>query len=231
MKKITNETLFRAIGELDEDLIAEAREETPVKEEKEKKTHRFPLRRVLSAAACFAAVFAVSLALLSLPAAMQMSEADEWNGEADGEGSVTGYTEASLPDCDTGKAATREEILPPGEAADTREELLPSGETDDQDPEHNEKTGKDVGPGENDREGQMPAEPVGTDDGTAQKSQDTPQPPKKDDGHAAYYDGVFSRKEELIPIGVALGIAALVTVLVLPGAKKKNGKEDQKHEK
>lgn len=209
MNKLTNETLFDAIGELDEDLIAEARETSPAK-----KTSRFPLRRVMSLAACFAAVFAVSALLLISPLSLSDKAAEgeiinfgssEHDSPAtpsetgldfshEQRGDETGKQDAEVADEPTEKVHKETHGEEPCPTADTKSaERIEAADAE-----------KSVEPVMNDGE---------VNKGNNQSS--APIYAKDSNGT----DGKW------LKIGIAAGIAALVTAICFIATKKTNGKE------
>lgn len=219
MNKLTNETLFDAIGELDEDLIAEARETEAAPA---KKASRFPLRRALSLAACFAAVFAVSALLLISPLSLSDQAQGEnidvapYGHEVPGEPSETGldFSHEQRGD-ETGKQDA--------EVADEPTEKVPEEDAESPEKAHGDKpcptadtksaerieasaAEKSAEPGESDREN------------TGEKKQDD-APTCAEDGK----NGTDARK--WLKVGIAAGIAALVTAIFMIAAKQRNGKD------
>lgn len=218
MNKLTNETLFDAIGELDEDLIAEARETEAAPA---KKASRFPLRRALSLAACFAAVFAVSALLLISPLSLSDQAEEEiinfGSSEHDSpampsengldfsheqRGDETGKQDAEVADEPTEKVPEEDAESPEKAHGD---KPCPTSDTKSAERIEASAAEKSAEPGESDREN------------TGEKKQDDAPTYAEDSKNAA--DGKW------LKIGIAAGIAALVTAIFMIAAKQRNGKD------
>ncbi len=218
MNKLTNETLFDAIGELDEDLIAEARETEAAPA---KKTSRFPLRRVMSLAACFAAVFAVSALLLISPLSLsdkaaegEVIDAGPSEHESPGpsqetgldfsheqRGDETGKQDAEMADEPTEKVHE--------EAADSPEKSCgeePCPTADTKSAERIEAA-----------DAEKSVEPV-MNDGEVNKGNNQSSAP-------IYAEDSNGTEGKWLKIGIAAGIAALVTAVCMIAAKQRNGKD------
>ena len=209
MNKLTNETLFDAIGELDEDLIAEARVTAPVK-----KASLSPLRRALSLAACFAAVFAVSALLLISPLSLSdQTEGESINGELSEPGfpdvpSETHFDFSKKQDGDeTEKHRTEEadEPLEKGPEEADGEELRPTADTKSAERIEAADAEKSADPGKSNGEN------------TGEK--------KQDDAPTYAEDSKNGTDGKWLKVGIAAGIAALVTAVCMIATKRRNGKD------
>ena len=210
MNKLTNETLFDAIGELDEDLIAEARETEAIPA---KKTSRFPLRRVMSLAACFAAVFAVSALLLISPLSLSNKAEGEnidvspSKHEVSGDPSETGLDFSHEKYGGKDGEKTAEEAAEPIEKVPEEthgEELCPTADT---------KSAERIEAADAEKS----VEPVMT-DGEVNKGNNQSSAP-------IYAKDSNGTEGKWLKIGIAAGIAALVTAVCMIAAKQRNGKD------
>lgn len=211
MNKLTNETLFDAIGELDEDLIAEARETEAIPA---KKTSRFPLRRVMSLAACFAAVFAVSALLLISPLSLsnkaaegEVIDAGPSEHESPGPSQETGLDFSHEKNGGKDEEKTAEEAAEPTEKVHEEthgEELCPTADT---------KSAERIEAADAEKS----VEPVMT-DGEVNKGNNQSSDP-------IYAEDSNGTEGKWLKVGIAAGIAALVTAICMIAAKQRNGKD------
>lgn len=211
MNKLTNETLFDAIGELDEDLIAEARETEAAPA---KKTSRFPLRRAMSLAACFAAVFAVSALLLISPLSLsdkaaegEVIDAGPSEHESPGPSQETGLDFShELRGDETGKHGADEADEPTEKVHKETHGEEPCPTADTKSAERIEAA-----------DAEKSAEPVKT-DGEVNKGNNQSSAP-------IYAEDSNGTEGKWLKIGIAAGIAALVTAVCMIAAKQRNGKD------
>ena len=210
MNKLTNETLFDAIGELDEDLIAEARETSPAK-----KTSRFPLRRAMSLAACFAAVFAVSALLLISPLSLSDKAAEgEVIDAGPSEHESPGPSQETGLDFSHEKNGSKDGEKTAEEAAEPIEKVPEETYGAEPHPTADTKSAERIEAADAEKS----AEP-GKTDGKATEGK------KRDDAPTYAEDSKNGTDGEWLKIGIAAGIAALVTAIFMISTKKRNGKE------